>query len=160
MALQLMSKQDLEKLIFGKFVKHAGLTRIHFESRDAPEPDILCKSKTGELYFELTNNSSQETQETIHTKNEDIKNKAYWFNPFPKTYQQKFAKHYKTGSLNCELVIYFSIQPVNELGEHFNYKLKKNLEWIRKNIHQSEFRKVWIYDYHNDKVLGCVQVST
>jgi hypothetical protein len=155
-----LSQQDLEKLVFRKFVKHTGLNLIHFQSCNHPEPDILCESQSGKLYFELTDNTSEQAQEAIHTKNERIRNKAYWFNPFPEIYKQKFTKHYETSSVSCELIIYFGTHPVDELGDHFNYRLQENVEWIRQIIHQSEFQKVWIYDYHKDRVLACVSVST
>lgn len=155
-----LSKQDLEELVFQKFVKHTGLNLINFQSCKPPEPDILCESQSGKLYFELTDNTPEQAQEAIHTKNERVRNEAYCFNPFPEIYKQKFTKHYETSSLSCELIIYFGIHPVDELGDHFKYRLEKNVEWIRQNIHQSEFQKVWIYDYHKDRVLKWVCVST
>jgi hypothetical protein len=155
-----LSQQDLEKSIFERFVKHTGLNVICLQICNPPEPDVLCEHQCGKLYFELTDNTSEEEQKATHTKNEKIRRKAYWFSPFPERYRQKFTRHYETHSLSCELIIYFGIHPVAGLGPHFDYGLQENIEWIRQHINQSEFHTVWIYDYHQDKVLAQVDGCT
>ncbi|RZB31326.1 MAG: hypothetical protein SRB2_04851 [Desulfobacteraceae bacterium Eth-SRB2] len=155
-----LSQTELEELVFKKFLKHTDLNVIRFKSCKPPKPDILCEHQCGKLYFELTDNTSEEIQKSIHAKNEQIRKKAYWFSPFPEHYRQKFRKKYDTNSLSCELIIYFGNHPVAELGPHFDNRLQENLEWIRQNINQSEFQKVWIYDYHKDMILDCVDGCT
>lgn len=155
-----LSQQTLEKLVFEKFVKHTGLNVISFKTCKPPKPDIFCESQRERLYFELTDNTPQKMQKTVHARNEEVRGKAYFIDPFPEVYKQKFTKSYETSSLRCDLVIYFGIHPVAELGVHFEHRMHDNTEWIRQNIQQSEFQKVWIYDYHQDKVLNYVEIST
>jgi len=151
-----LSQQELEKMIFEKFVKHAGLNNVCFQTCNPPEPDILCEHQYGKLYFELTDNTSEQIQKSIHANKEKIRRRAYSFSPFPEKYRQKFTKHYETHLLNCELIIYFGVQPVADLGDHFTNKLHENIEWIRQHINQSEFDKIWIYDYHKNCILDHV----
>ncbi len=155
-----LSQAELERRVFKKFFKHTSLNIIRFQSCKPPKPDILCEHQFGKLYFELTDDTSEETQKSIHARNEEIRKKAYWFSPFPESYRQKFRKKYETHSLSCELIIYFGNQPVDELGDHFDIRLQENIEWIRQYMNQSEFQKVWIYDYHQDEVLVCVDGRT
>ena len=155
-----LSQQELEKLIFEKFTKHTGLHIVCFQTCNPPEPDILCEHQYGKLYFELTDNTSEQIQKSIHANKEKIRRRAYSFSPFPEKYRQKFTKHYETHLLNCELIIYFGVHPVADLGDHFNNKLQENIEWIRQHINQSEFHTVWIYDYHQDRILDQVYGRT
>jgi hypothetical protein len=120
----------------------------------------LCETECGNLYFELTDNTAEQLQKAVHARKEAVRNKARWINPFPEGYKHKFTKHYETNSVGCELVIYFGIHPVAELGAHFDASLQENIEWIRRHKPQSEFQKVWIYDYHQDRVLAWVNGST
>jgi hypothetical protein len=154
-----LPKPELEKRVFEKFIKHLGTNVIRFHSCDPPQPDICCDAEGGKLYFELTDNTSEESQKSVHAKAETSRNTAYWFEPFPQTYTQKFEKHYETESADCELVIYFGTHPVCDLGQHFDSRLHENIEWIQANMKQSQFRKVWIYDYHRDRVLACINKS-
>jgi hypothetical protein len=155
-----LSKPELEKKVFEKFVKHTGINVIRFQSCDPPQPDISCDTECGKLYFELTDNTSGQIQKSVHAKDETSRNAAYWFDPFPQRYRQKFEKHYEINSADCELLIYFGIHPVAELGPHFDSKLSENIEWIHKHMQQSQFGKVWIYDYHRDRVLARINEST
>ena len=155
-----LSQQELEKKVLEKFVKCVGFNVVRIQSCDPPKPDIFCEAEFGNLYFELTDNTSQQIQKTVHTKDDAVRNAAYWFNPFPEVYKQKFTKHYETNSVDCELVIYFGIHPVAELGPHFDARLQENIKWIRQHIQQSKFSKVWIYDYHQDLVLASVNGNT
>jgi hypothetical protein len=152
-----LKKQDVEKKIFNKFIKHTGWCVICIHSCNPPKPDILCEHKFGQLYYELTDNTSEEIQESAHSKDNSIQNRANWFKPFPDGYKKKFSdkkEPYEINSLSCELIIYFSTQP--ELGLHLERELHENVDWIRQHIKQSQFNKVWIYDYHGDRVLFCV----
>lgn len=155
-----MSQPELERNVFEKFVKHIGINVVCFQSCDPPKPDIFCETECEKLYFELTDNTSEQIQKSVRARAKAAQNAAYWINPFPEGYRQKFTKHYKTNSLDCELVIYFGIHPVAELGPHFDTRLQENIVWIRRHKQQSEFSKVWIYDYHQDRVLACVYGST
>lgn len=155
-----LSQKELEKNVFEKFIKHTGINVDDFEQCDPPKPDIFCETEDGKLYFELTDNTSEQIQKSVHANDEAIRNKAYWINPFPDRYKQKFTKNYETSSIGCELVIYFGIHPVAELGSHFDVRFQENIEWIRTNKRQSKFQKVWIYDYHQDRVLACINGST
>lgn len=155
-----LAQAEVERRVFKKFFKHTGLNLIRFQSCKPPKPDILCEHQFGNLYFELTDNTSEEIQKSIHARNEEIRKKAYWIDPFPEIYRKKFTKNYKMRSIICELIIYFGNHPVAELGDHFDNRLQKHIEWIRQNINQSEFQKVWIYDYHQDKVLVWVDGRT
>lgn len=155
-----LSKPELEKKIFDKFVKHIGVNVMCFKSCDPPEPDIFCETEYEGLYFELTDNTSEPMQKSMHARDEAVRNRAYWINPFPEGYKEKFNKNYETNSVACELVIYFGIHPVSEMGAHFDARLQENIEWIKREKHQSAFRKVWIYDYHQDRVLACVNGNT
>ncbi len=151
---QEIEKQELEKNVFMKFVECIDINVVRIQSCKPPEPDILCEHECGKLYFELTDNTSQNIQYSTHTKDDVIRNKANWFKPFPKEYKAKFKKKYETHSFSCELLIYFTIQP--DLGLHFDSGLEDNIEWIRQNIQQSQFNKVWIYDFHQDRILDCI----
>lgn len=62
---------------------------------------------------------------------------------FPEGYKQKFNKQYQTNSNPCDLVIYFGLHPVTELGDHFDSRLQENIEWIQGRKHSTAFRKVW-----------------
>lgn len=155
-----MSKRELEKKVFEKFVKHTGINVKRFQSCDPPKPDICCATECGRLYFELTDNTSGQIQESVHAKDEASRNAGYWFDPFPQRYRKKFQKHYETNSARCELLIYFGIHPVADLGPHFDWRLHENIEWIKKHMQQSEFGKVWIYDYDQDRVLARINEST
>ncbi len=155
-----LSQSELEKKVFEKFIKSIGINVVSIQSCKPPKPDIFCEAEFGKLYFELTDNTSQQMQKSAHTKDEAVRNAAFWFNPFPAEYKQKFEKHYETNSIECELVIYFGIHPVAELGPHFDTRLQDNIEWIRQHIQQSQFSRVWIYDYHQDRVLACVNRKT
>jgi hypothetical protein len=155
-----LSQPELEKRVFEKFVRHTGINVTCFQPCDPPKPDILCETECGKLYFELTDNTAEQLQKAVHARKEAVRNKACWINPFPEGYKQKFTKHYETNSVGCELVIYFGIHPVAEFGAHFAARLQENIEWIRRHKQQSEFQKVWIYDYHQDRVLACVNGST
>jgi len=155
-----LSQPELEKKIFERFVKHIDFNVEGFQSCEPPKPDIICETEFGKLYFELTDNTSHQIQKSVHAKDKAVRNKTYWINPFPEEYKQKFEKRYETNSVDVELLIYFGIHPVDELGLHFDAMLKKNIEWIRQHIQQSQFSRVWIYDYHQDCVLDCVDGST
>lgn len=155
-----LSQPELENRVFEKFIKHTDLNVMCFQSCDPPKPDILCDTECGKLYFELTDNTAEQIQKTIHATKEVVQNEAYWINPFPNVYKQKFTKHYETDSVVCELVIYFGVHPVAKLGPHFDVKLQESIKWIRKHKQQSEFQKVWIYDYHQDRILACINGST
>jgi len=149
-----LSQQELELRVFDRFVKHTEYAIISRRPCDPPEADIFCQTDRGALYFELTDNTAEETQRAIHSANPSIRGKAYWFSPFPPDYKQKFTKHYDTHSLRCDLIIYFGIHPVAELGPHFDDRLAENIVWIRQHMPQAAFAKVWIFDYHQDKVLS------
>ena len=151
-----LSKPELERVVFDKFVKHIGVKVTSFKSCNPPEPDILCDTECGALYIELTDNTSQSIQKSVHARDEATQKEAFWIDPFPEGYKHKFDKQYQTNSIACELVIYFGIHPVVGLGDHFDSRLQENIEWIKGRKHSSAFRKVWIYDYHQDCVLACV----
>lgn len=151
-----LSKPELETKVFHKFAKHIGVKVISFKSCNPPEPDILCDTECGRLFVELTDNTSESIQKSVHAKDDKTQREAYWIDPFPENYKQKFSKQYQTNSNPCDLLIYFGLHPVVELGDHFHSKLQENIEWIKETKHSSIFRKVWIYDYHQDRVLACV----
>ena len=155
-----LSQSELEKKVFEKFVRHIGINVICFLACDPPEPDILCNTERGKLYFELTDNTPEQMQKTVHARKEAVRNNPCWIDPFPEVYKQKFKNHYETNSVSCELVIYFGIHPVPELGVHFDIRLQESIEWIRQYKQQSEFQKVWIYDYNQDQVLAYVNGNT
>jgi len=151
-----LSKPELETKVFCKFAKHIGVKVTSFRSCDPPEPDMLCDIECGRLYVELTDNTSESIQKSVHANDDTTQSEPYWIDPFPEHYKQKFSKQYQTNSYPCDLVIYFGLHPVTELGDHFHGKLQDNVTWIKGIKHSSIFRKVWIYDYHNDCVLACV----
>ena len=74
-----LSQTELERLVFKKFLKHTDLNVIRFQSCKPPKPDILCEHQCGKLYFELTDNTSEEIQKSIHEKNEQIRKKRIGF---------------------------------------------------------------------------------
>ena len=133
-----LSKPELEKNVFEKFSKHAFVNIRSFESCNPPKPDIFCKTEMGAFYFELTDNTSDQIQKSVHKKDAS-RSKAYWFDPFPETYRQKFTKQYETNSIAIDLIIYFGIQPITGLGPHFEVLLRQNIEWIEQNIERSVF---------------------
>ena len=151
-----LSKPELETKVFDKFAKHIDVKVTSFRSCNPPEPDILCDTEYGGLYVELTDNTSESIQKSVHAKDETTQREASWIDPFPERYKQKFNKQYQTHSNPCDLVIYFGLHPVSELGAHFACRLQENIDWIKGNKHSTAFRKVWIYDYHQDCVLACV----
>ena len=155
-----LSQRELELEVFNRFLTNTAYTFRKIEQHDPPEPDIKCYSETECCYFELTDNTPQQTQKSIHAKKAHVRDAAYFIKPIPDTYKKKFAKDYQTGSCHCYLVVYYTIHPVRELGGHFERELRIQEQWIRCHIAQSEFQKVWVYDYHQNKILSCIEIIT
>jgi len=151
-----LSQHELEKKVFQRFMKHSDMNCTSVKICVPPRPDILCTCKNQKVYFELTDNTSHQIQKSVHARDDVVRDQAYSIDPFPAVYNQKFNKSYETDSLRCDLLVYFGMHPVKELDEHFEHRLHENIEWIGQNIHRSIFHRVWIYDYHQDAVIGRV----
>lgn len=154
------SQSELERAVFKRFAEHAGFSVTSIQSRRPPEPDLLCVTDSGEIYFELTDNTASQIQESVNARSERVKKESYWFSPFPDRYRAKFDKRYQTNSTECDLLIYFTLQPVSELSGQFDVCLEACVEWLREHLQQSVFRKVWLYDDHQGRVLACVEEQT
>ena len=150
------SQKIIELEIFKKFAEKAKFDLIDCKNCDPPEPDIFCIILDKKKYFELTDASDEFIQKSSHDQNSQ---QTGWFNPFPEKYRKKFDKKYRLQSLDCDLLIYFSIAPTLELGEHFNFQLEDNENWIKQNIGTSPFQRVWIYDVHNNQTLSRIEKS-
>lgn len=155
-----LSQQELEMEVFSRFLTNTGYVFRKIEQHNPPKPDIKCCRESECCYFELTDNTPHQTQKSIHAKKNHVRDAAYFIKPIPDTYKKKFTKKYEIESCHCYLVIYYTVHPVRELGGHFERELRIQEEWIRCHIAQSEFQKVWIYDYHQDRILSYIEVNT
>lgn len=154
------SQQKLEMDVFSHFLTKTRYKCQEIEQHKPPRPDIKCYTETECYYFELTDNTPCQTQKSIHAKEKHVRDAAYFISPIPDTYKNKFTKKYETESCHCYLIIYYTVHPIRELGAHFERELRIQEKWIRRHIAQSEFQKVWIYDYQQNKILSCIEVST
>lgn len=67
---------------------------------------------------------------------------------FIKKIKEKFNKNYETGN-KVELLAYYALQP--EISS--DYWLKEMTDYIKNNIANSPFNRVWIYSYTDNEIL-------
>ena len=151
-----LSNQEIENLVFTKFVKNHRFQEIYdledWKQRD--KPDIWCKCKDSERYFELTDNTDQQLRQYMNDpKNKKVKYEPWRIQVFPSKYQDKFGKQYQTNNKQCDLIVYFGLYPVEFSERRFSEELNKNIGEIIIDIEKSPFESVWIFDYEKDKIL-------
>ncbi len=69
--------------------------------------------------------------------------------PILRKITDKFKKEYKTKNNKIDLLAYYAFQP--EIPE--NHWLPETADYIKDNISNSPFNRVWIYSYTNNKIL-------
>lgn len=74
---------------------------------------------------------------------------AFFFaDPSIKVVKAKFSKRYET-PYEIELVAYYSLQPEISI-DHF---LDDFIDYVKKNIAKSQFKRVWLYSYTKDEII-------
>jgi len=73
---------------------------------------------------------------------------TFFVDPSLKLIKNKFLQTYKT-PFEIELVAYYSLQPEIPI-KHF---LDDVINYIKKNIEKSQFKRVWLYSYTKDNIL-------
>jgi len=73
---------------------------------------------------------------------------TFFADPSLKLIKNKFLQSYKT-LFEIELVVYYSLQPEIPI----NHFLGDVINYIKKNIEKSQFKRVWLYSYTKDNIL-------
>mgnify|MGYP003394693582 CR=1 FL=1 len=128
-------------------------------SPDPPRPDIYLKMQNGQkLYFELVESIDESIAEQTgassksRRKNKDLNviHSAVAFEErllFKKS-MQKFERSYQIDA-PMELLVYFNQQaPPLDDGVLLQYKY-----FVKKNINNTKFRRIWVYDVFKNKIL-------
>ncbi|MFH0732872.1 MAG: hypothetical protein V2A72_08165 [Candidatus Omnitrophota bacterium] len=136
-----------EKDIFRKFIKNCPypIQENSIEAKPTPEPDVSCKFRDGTLaYFELTELVDNSVAKSIYGGSFEG---GFFTDDFLfENISNKFKKNY---SQTCDLIAYYDVQPI--IVEK-NY-LSILQDFIKVNIKNSPFRRVWIYSVHQEKVI-------
>jgi len=94
-------QKDREKYIFGEFVEVCPLEIVSFESKDPPEPDILCQLHDGnELAFELVEAVDNKIPHKDHVTE---KSEALWNEYYNSKLSQKERDRYDAVFSGCSL---------------------------------------------------------
>lgn len=136
-----------EEAIFRKFIERCAypIQDGSIEKRQAPEPDILCKLLDGALaYFELVELVDNSIAKSIYGGS--LQGGFFSDDLCLERIAKKFGKKYPNG---CDLLAYFDLQPI--VAE--KSWLPGVESFIRENIKQSSFKRVWIYSIPQKKVM-------
>jgi len=124
-----LEKQETERFIFGEFSKVSPLDIVlpSIESREEPEPDILCKIRDSDsIAFELTEYVPEEYMARFSIYHKTKEKITDIFSSLSSSDQQRFNKIYGDALLhfsfdkNCTLR-----QKKQILKQHFNLLLQK-----------------------------------
>lgn len=136
-----------EKAIFRKFVKNCpySIQENSIETMQAPEPDISCRFRDDtSAYFELTEFVDNSVAKSVYggSSKGGFFTEDFWFERIA----NKFKKNY---SQTCDLLTYYDVQPI--IAEK-NW-LPRLQDFIKVNIRNSPFKRVWIYSVQQEKVM-------
>jgi hypothetical protein len=149
-------KQTNESLVFISFANATELISDPFKhSNEDPElPDIRTCINGIEYYFELGEITDEGLAKSIHvaqrTKMVSGCNLSQ-VDPLAKMLKQKCEKEYVTGGAPVDLLLYYWRQDPYEpvIRDH----LSKSRYETEKLLLNSQFDRIWIYNYRSGKVL-------
>lgn len=136
-----------EETIFNKFLKKCpySIQSNSVKKREAPEPDILCNLLDGTpLCFELVECVDNSIAQSVYGGS----HKGGFFSDdlCLEHIAKKFRKKYTN---SCDLLAYFDLQLV--VAEKSWLSQVQN--FIRENIKNSSFKRVWIYSITQEKIM-------
>ena len=136
-----------EEAIFNNFLKKCpySIQNDSIEKRQAPEPDILCKLLDGTpVCFELVECVDNSIAKSVY--GDSLQGGFFSDDLSLERIAKKFGKKY---SNSCDLLVYFDLQPV--VAEKSWLPQVQN--FIRENIKNSSFKRVWIYSIPQEKIM-------
>ena len=131
---------EAERAVFREFAKKANLPidLRSIESREPPEPDILCRGNDGEfIAFELVSLSDPDVAEQVCKREQDPTSAMFVGGANFEAVLRKFENSYKTDA-PIELICHvgeFLLTP-----EEF---VLQDLEMVIKKVRAVRFRRVW-----------------
>ncbi|MFH1094387.1 MAG: hypothetical protein V1739_09610 [Candidatus Omnitrophota bacterium] len=136
-----------EETIFRKFLEQCPyhIQSDSIEKRQAPSPDILCKLSDGAtICFELVECVDNSIAKSVYGGS--LQGGFFSDDLCLERIAKKFGKKYSNG---CDLLVYFDLQPV--VAEESWLPQVQN--FIRENIKNSSFKRVWIYSIPQEKIM-------
>jgi hypothetical protein len=142
------TKAKREAIIFKRFAPSYSrqLNIETLRSRNPPEPDIEIAVLDGEtISFELREITDQGLAKSFGSGKFEG---GFLDDSLIPGVKSKFNKEYET-KYPIELLLFYDSYPVDLA----RYELSEAEEYIRSNISKPKYRSVWIFAYHENKVL-------
>ncbi len=137
-----------EVAIFSKFARSLPyFTQIDsIQKGQEPEPDIVCKLSDGTtVYFELVECVDNSVAKFFYggSLNGGFFSDDLCLGSIAKKVKKKYSH-------SCDLLVYFDLQPVVTEKSWLPYVE----DFVKENIKQSPFKRIWIYSVPQEKIMS------
>jgi hypothetical protein len=153
-------QQTGESRAFISFANATKLISDPFEhsNESPPKPDIRTSIDGQNYYFELGEITDQGLARNIHIaqKTKEVSGCTLsQVDPLAKMLKQKCEKKYETNDAHVDLLLYYWRQcPYEPAIQDYMSENRYEIERLIKN---SQFDKIWIYDWQSGKVLKKIE---